>query len=262
MGPTGGAPGTTTQVTDQMLLRPPQRRGGTVVRLIRGLGWTLIATGVLILLYLVYLLFFTNLQTDQAQGALLDEWSLQFGAPDDALPAEDLTEEGPADPVSPGDAWAALWFERDGERIVHDDTLFIVEGTAVSDLKRGPGHYDESDDPGEVGNVAIAGHRTTYGAPFYHLDQLGPGDEIHVVDRNSRKWVYEVVEQRIVQPTDVWVVGNDPLGTGGAMLTLTTCHPRLSAAQRLIVFAQLADESPDDPPDGATDGPSDSETAP
>lgn len=216
---------------------------GLGVRVVRGVGWTLIATGVVILLYLVYLLFFTNLQTGQAQGQLLDEWELEFGAPDDALPAEDLeATEADAAPVAPGDAYAALWFERDGERIVHDDTLFVVEGVSVADLRRGPGHYPDTADPGEVGNLGLSGHRTTYGAPFYHLDQLQPGDTVHVVDRDNREWVYEVREDRVVQPTDVWVIGPDPLDQGGAWLTLTTCHPRLSAAQRLIVFAELVGE--------------------
>ena len=227
--------------------REPAPAGpGLGVRLVRGVGWTLIATGILILLYLVYLLFFTNLRTDQAQGELLDQWELEFGAPDDALPAEDPDATEEAEPVSPGDAYAALWFERDGERIVHDETLFVVEGTSVADLRRGPGHYEGSADPGEVGNLAISGHRTTYGAPFYHLDQLREGDRIHVVDRSNREWVYEFREQRIVQPTDVWVVGPDPLDTGGALLTLTTCHPRLSAAQRMIVFADLVGDPRDE----------------
>ena len=220
-------------MTDQQLSSPrrtaaPTGRGS--VRLVRGLGWTLIATGVLILLYLVYLLFFTNLRTDAAQDELLDQWELQIGAPDDALPGEDPgATEVEAQPVTPGDAYAALWFERDGQRIVHDDTLFVVQGTSVPDLRSGPGHYADSDEPGEDGNFAIAGHRTTYGAPFYNLDELQPGDEVHVVDRDKHEWVYIVREQRIVQPTELWVIRDDPLGTGGAWITLTTCHPRWSA---------------------------------
>ncbi len=214
-----------------------------LVRTVRGVGWTMIASGVLILLYLVYMLFFTNVQTERAQDDMLASWELDIGAPGDSLPAEDVeATERDADPVEPGDSYAAMWFERDGERIVHDDTLFVVEGVSVADLKRGPGHYPGTANPGEVGNLGISGHRTTYGAPFYHLDQLQAGDTIHVVDRDNREWVYEFLEQRIVQPTDVWVMEPDPLGTGGALLTLTTCHPRLSAAQRMIVFAELVGE--------------------
>ena len=228
-------------MTNQTTTPVAVRRPGVGVRIVRGLGWTLIATGALILLYLVYLLFFTNLRTDQAQGELLEQWELQIGgSPGQSLPAEEPeATEAPAEEVAPGDAWAAMWFERDGERIVHDETLFVVEGVSPADLRRGPGHYPGTAAPGEVGNVAISGHRTTYGAPFYHLDKLQEGDTIHLVDRDNREWVYAFREQRIVQPTDVWVVGPDPLGDGGALLTLTTCHPRLSAAQRMIVFADL-----------------------
>jgi sortase A len=234
-------------VTDQQTTvapgTAPPGGPGWGTRLVRGVGWTLIATGVVILLYLVYLLFFTNVQTDRAQGELLDAWELQIGTPDDALPAEDVDDATEAaDPVDPGGAYAALWFERGGERIVHDDTLYVVEGVSVADLRRGPGHYPDTAEPGEVGNLGISGHRTTYGAPFYHLDRLQEGDRIHVVDRDNREWVYAFHERRIVQPTDTWVIGDDPLGTGGALLTLTTCHPRLSAAQRMIVFATLVGE--------------------
>lgn len=206
------------------------------------MGWTLIATGVVILLYLVYLLFFTNLQTDRAQGELLDEWALQVEGTGDALPGEGEDEEAAAEPVEPGDAYAAMWFERDGERIVHDEVLYVVEGTSVADLRRGPGHYSDTAAPGADGNFAISGHRTTYGAPFFHLDRLQEGDRIHVVDRSSREWVYEVRSQRIVQPSDVWVIGEDPLEDGAPLMTLTTCHPRFSDAQRLIVFAELVGE--------------------
>lgn len=214
----------------------------------RTTGWTLIATGVLILLYVVYLLFFTGLTTSQAQQDLLEQWELDHGPIAAAeLPAEPGAEDqdGAADeaPADPGDAYAVLWFERPGsdERPVHDEPLFVVEGVGLDDLRRGPGHYPESAAPGGPGNFAVAGHRTTYGQPFYDLDVIEPGDEIHVVDRQGSEHVYEVVEQRIVAPGDVWVVGDDPLGTGRSMLTLTTCHPRFSAAQRLIVFAELRD---------------------
>lgn len=213
-----------------------------MVKVIRGLGWTLVAAGVLVLLYLVYLLFFTNLSAQRAQNDLLEQFELQYGPLDEARPGPPASEPGQQpEPVEVGGAYAAMWFERPGtgERVVHADPLFVVEGVSLDVLKRGPGHYPDTAAPGQPGNFAVSGHRTTYGAPFYHLDDLRPGDEIHVVDRQQQKWVYAVRRQQVVQPTELWVIGNDPLQSGRPTMTLTTCTPRFSAARRLIVFAEL-----------------------
>jgi sortase A len=214
-----------------------------VTRVVRGLGWALISVGAVILLYLVYLLWFTGLTTDRAQQQLERQWSSDHATvdtvdPEDAVAGSDTP---PADAVDLGEAYAAVWFEHGdtGERLLHDEPLFVVEGVTMNRLRRGPGHYPDTSAPGEAGNLAVAGHRTTYGAPFYHLEELRPGDEVHVADRDRREWVYEVVEQRVVAPDELWVIGPDPLGTGAPTLTLTTCHPRFSAAQRLVVFAEL-----------------------
>jgi sortase A len=209
-----------------------------VVKVVRGVGWTLISAGAVVLLYVVYLLWFTGLSTDAEQRGLGDSFeSMVAEAPAAADPQDDQAEVEIE--VEVGDAYAAMWFERDGDRIVTGDVLYVVEGTSVSDLKRGPGHYAESAAPGEDGNLAIAGHRTTYGSPFGELAELQDGDTIHVVDRAGTEWVYAYREQRIVTPNDVWVVGPDPLETGAPTITLTTCHPRFSAAQRLIAFGEL-----------------------
>lgn len=184
-------------------------------------------------------MFFTSLETRQAQQDLLETWNVEVGAVDEAPRARAPAVAPVERDVDPGDAYAALWFERDGARIVHDETLFVVEGVSVEDLKKGPGHYPGTAGPGEPGNFALSGHRTTYLAPFYHADKLQPGDEIHVVDRGGNEWIYDVVESRVVSPADTWVVGEDPLGAATPMITLTTCHPRFSAAQRLIVFGEL-----------------------
>jgi sortase A len=203
-----------------------------VVRVVRGIGWTSIVAGSVVLLYVVYLMWFTGLETVQQQRELGDGFERLIAAP----PADEA-EEPP--PVEVGDAYAAMWFERDGDRVVADDILYVVEGTSVADLKRGPGHYVESAAPGGDGNLAIAGHRTTYGSPFAELQDLEEGDTIHVVDRTGTEWVYAYREQVIVSPRDTWVVGEDPLETGEPTITLTTCHPRFSAAQRLIAFGEL-----------------------
>jgi sortase A len=111
----------------------------------------------------------------------------------------------------------------------------VVEGVKLGDLKRGPGHYPATPLPGQPGNAAIAGHRTTYGAPFYNLDELKTGDEILVTTRQGR-FRYEVTESKVVSPSEVSVL--DP--TTDNRLTLTTCHPRFSASKRLVVVAALA----------------------
>ena len=213
-------------------------------RVVRGLGWTLVVSGAVVLLYVVYLLWFTGFETQRAQRDLEQSWTLTVpGAAVDTDggevvdPAPEEEEE-----LELGAAFAAMWFERDGERIVNDDVLYVVNGSTLELLKSGPGHYPLSDRPGGEGNLAIAGHRTTYGAPFWSVNELTEGDTIHVVDRQGREWTYAYREQRIVAPGDVWVVGQDPLGDGAPTITLTTCHPRGSAAQRLIVFGELLDE--------------------
>ena len=110
----------------------------------------------------------------------------------------------------------------------------IVEGTDGGSLRRGPGHYPETPLPGIRGTVAIAGHRTTYGAPFRDLDKLEDRDEL-VVEMPYGRFTYEVEREQIVDPTATWVtrrVGHD-------RLVLTACHPKYSAAQRIVIFARL-----------------------
>lgn len=110
----------------------------------------------------------------------------------------------------------------------------VVEGTDGGSLRKGPGHYPETPFPGIRGTVAIAGHRTTYGAPFNEVDKLERGDEV-VVEMPYGRFVYRVERQQIVEPTATWVtrrVGHD-------RLVLTACHPKYSAAQRIVIFARL-----------------------
>lgn len=221
----------------------------------------LIATGVVVLLYVVYLLWFTNLGADDAQRDLADSWAQlvpsdagdadQEGDRDADAAERDASSEGveaddDAQPeaiparstVQPGEAFAALWFERSGQRIL-TDVLYVVEGVDWETLKRGPGRYPNSDRVGGAGNLSIAGHRQGWGAPFYDLDKLRDGDTIHVVDRDGREWVYRFQRRAIVAPSDNWVIGADPLGTGAPSVTLTTCHPLFSNAQRMIVWGEL-----------------------
>jgi sortase A len=110
----------------------------------------------------------------------------------------------------------------------------VVEGTATADLRLGPGHYPGTPLPGQPGNAAIAGHRTTYGAPFYNLNELVQGDCISVTTTQGH-FRYDVTHVLVVPPSDLTVVAPSPTPE----LTLTTCNPRFSASQRLVVQASL-----------------------
>ena len=115
---------------------------------------------------------------------------------------------------------------------------YVVEGTAAADLAKGPGHYTGTSQPGQAGNVAIAGHRTTYGAPFNHLDELRINDRIILTADDGQRLTYVVSQEPVaVTPRDVSI-----LNTGSDnRLTLTTCNPKFSASQRLVVVALLSE---------------------
>lgn len=113
------------------------------------------------------------------------------------------------------------------------DDVF-VEGTGAAALRSGPGHYPATPLPGQRGTVGIAGHRTTYGAPFHDLDGLRRGDRIEVAMPYGR-FEYRVERTRIVAPTATWVTDR----ADHDRLILSACHPLYSAAQRIVVFARL-----------------------
>jgi sortase A len=116
---------------------------------------------------------------------------------------------------------------------------YVVEGTDADNLRKGPGHYPDTPLPGQHGTSAIAGHRTTYGAPFRKLDKLKKGDRI-VVELPYGTFVYRVDRTQIVDDSALWVtrkVGHD-------QLVLTACHPLYSAAQRIVAFARLTQRRP------------------
>ncbi|HEY6780386.1 MAG TPA: class E sortase [Thermoleophilaceae bacterium] len=116
---------------------------------------------------------------------------------------------------------------------------YVVEGTDTESLRKGPGHYPDTPLPGGPGTVAIAGHRTTYGAPFRNLDKLEHGDMI-VVDMPDHRYVYRVERTKIVDDQDLSVL--KPVGY--KRLMLSACHPLYSAAQRIIVFARQIKRQP------------------
>jgi LPXTG-site transpeptidase (sortase) family protein len=117
---------------------------------------------------------------------------------------------------------------------------YVVQGVDESDLQMGPGHYPGTPLPGQLGNVGIAGHRTTFGAPFFRLNEVSRGDLVLLTDTSGTTSVYSVVRQWVVSPSDTAVL--DPSRT--AILTLTTCNPRFEATSRLVVRAVLVERVP------------------
>jgi len=130
----------------------------------------------------------------------------------------------------PGDAVGRIRIPRIGASYV------VVYGSDAASLRKGPGIYDDAPFPGAPGTVAIAGHRTTYLAPFRRIDKLQPGDEISV-EMPYGRFTYRVQQRKIVAPTTVSVVKR----VGYDRLVLSACHPLYSAAKRIIVFARLVE---------------------
>lgn len=234
-------------------------------------GRTLVTLGLLILLFVAYQLWGTGIYEARAQSRLRDDFEAQLeqaqatttvpttATPTTApvTPATDPPEPTttttlpPLPPTQPGDPVAIIRIPRiDVERVV-------VEGVDLRDLRKGPGRYPLSAYPGHPGNAAIAGHRTTYGAPFNRLQELEDGDAVEVVTVYGT-FTYRVTDSFVVKPSAVEVLD----ATAEPTLTLTTCHPKYSAAERLVVKARLDTEAseeptaapPTTPVDGSGDG--------
>jgi sortase A len=216
---------------------------------LRVLGKFLISAGIGVLLFVGWILWGTGIYTARQQDRLAEEF--------DRLPSfERVTPEG--DPLPPGpppgyDPGPGAPVFRMHLPTIEDKPMLVVEGVDDDQLKLGPGHYPQCgpgferplctpyDDvfPGEDGRVIVSGHRTTYGQPFWSLNEMERGDPIHI----ETKWgdfTYSVTGKEIVPPdSEAIVVRGDK-----AELVLTTCNPRFSAAERLIVYAELDEGGP------------------
>jgi sortase A len=207
-----------------------------VRRLLRGAGWTFIGMGSFVLYFLVYQLVGTNAVTSRGQDELRSELQREWSAP-----GRQPKDPGKAVPrrVADGKPLAVLDIPK-----IRLDNKVIVEGVGRDELRKGPGHVPSTVLPGQDGTFGVSGHRTTYGAPFYRLNELAKGDTITVVTQGAI-YTYTVTRTAIVRPTDTQVLDNvnGPDGKPKATITLTTCHPRYSARQRLIVFGNLSSTS-------------------
>ncbi len=281
-------------------------------RLLSGVGRTLITAGVLLLLFVAYQLWGTNIRQAQEQRKLKSGFESELAAAgitpiefDDVstgtfavdpgtdttgmdttgtettgtettvaettvaatIPAVTTPAPASVTPTSVGPTPTTLPTVRAGRSTMKaplpgravglivipriKQRQVVVEGTNKKDLEAGPGRYSRSAYPGQPGNAAIAGHRTTFGAPFFNLGLLRPGDPIFIQTQQG-KFRYDVIDacrprctgsgSFIVSPTDSTVLAPTP---GENLLTLTTCHPKYTAQKRLIVRAKLVGPAAD-----------------
>lgn len=201
-------------------------------RLLGILGTSFISLGLLILAFALFQFFGTGLITTGRQQKLHDQFSQQLRQ---AHINADKHPLGPARtvPTIPQPEIGQPVAEISIPKIHIDFT--VLQGTGDVQLEAGPGHYTGTPLPGEIGNAAIAGHRTTWLRPFWNLNELNPGDSIFITTIQGY-FRYRVTSQVVVAPTDASVL--DP--TTNATLTLSTCNPRFSATQRLVVKAVLS----------------------
>ena len=242
--------------------RSVRTRGDWVRFFLRGIGQLMITLGVIVGLFVVYEVYVTNYFSHQAQEkvqhALRQQWvqDVQHGRGDPLLPLPGNS----APSVPDGNGIAFLYIPRLGS----DYGWAIVEGTSASDLEKGPGHYTWTQLPGQKGNFAVAGHRVGKGEPFLNLDHLQFGDAVIV--QTESEWLayrvmgapgdveapdpqyHDVPGREIVDPSDGAVADPVPDHPGmhptKAVLTMTTCNPKFTAQNRMVVHAILARSVP------------------
>lgn len=216
--------------------------------LVRGLGELLVTAGVLVLLFVVWQLWWTDVTANRYQDDLLADVRQEYlleatPSPDpevpDAEPGESPESEQPDtaadDAAPPADTVAIVHLPTIGEERV------VLEGVELSILDLGVlGRYPDTADPGEVGNFAVAGHRTTYGRPLWGLGDMDLGDPV-VVETADGWYVYHLERRRIVYPNQTEVLAPVPDQPGEepeeAWMVMTACHPKFSAAQRIIGYS-------------------------
>jgi sortase A len=203
-------------------------------------GKILIGAGVLVLLFTAYQIWGTSIQESHTQNALR---STLISETNSQEIRHALAEASALNKLPTGPAVTAPNTSDPGEGEPIGDiripvigiNQIVVEGTNTPDLRKGPGHYTGTPLPGQNGNASIAGHRTTYGHPFYNLDSVKVGDPI-VLTTLQGIFVYDATKSFVVSPNDTTVIKN----ASDNLLTLTTCNPRFSASTRLVVVAKLA----------------------
>ena len=206
------------------------------------IGELLITLGVLLLLFVAWQLWWTDVTANREQAVAIQ--ALERGFTHDSYPAESPGPTATPDPLATlknvpfGEAFGIVRIPRFGAGYARP----VLQGTDHQTLGKGIGHYGGTAMPGEIGNFATAGHRTTYGKPYADIDKLRPGDFI-VIETKDNYIVYAVQRHVIVTPDHVDVIAPVPQHPGAtpteAWMTMTACHPKFSAQQRYVVFSKL-----------------------
>ncbi|MFD3661658.1 class E sortase [Streptomyces sp. NPDC058659] len=208
-----------------------------------------LTVGTLIVLFVVYVLYWTGVQAESASAGQIDtlqrEWAAGPVAPPPLpAPAPSSPHAPKTRPYAPGNGIAVMYVPRLGK----DWKWPVLEGTGPGVLKKGLGHYAATARLGATGNFAVAGHRRTYGDPFKDFPRLRPGDAVVLTDGTT--WFTYRIDSgpHRTLPTDVGVVAPVPkplkknaagYAGPGRYLTLTTCEPEWGSSHRLIVWAHL-----------------------
>ncbi len=214
------------------------RRSSPTRRIFSVVGEILVTAGLVLLLFVGWQLYWTDVLAARAQADTRDELLLEWNlAPVDDEIKTDIN-------TTVGQPFGLLYVPALGDR---SWDIPIVEGTEHSLLSQGVGHHKDTALPGQVGNFAIAGHRTTYGAPFMDIAELQPGDPV-IVETKHGWFVYELNNDKIISQNDGCVLDPVP-GKSNAtpkqkLLTMYACHPMYSAAQRYVWFGELVAEYP------------------
>ncbi|MFF0624872.1 class E sortase [Streptomyces sp. NPDC004296] len=216
----------------------------TVRWIVRTASEICLTVGALIVLFVVYLLYWTGVRADSAMdgeiGRLQDQWATGPVAAGTPAP----TPAAPTRRYAPGRSFAVMYIPRLGP----DWAKPVLEGTGTDVLQRGLGHYDRTARLGATGNFAVAGHRRTYGDPFKDFPLLRPGDAVVLTDGTT--WFTYRIDNRpyTTLPTDIGVIDPVPRESGftgpGRYLTLTTCEPEWGHSHRLIAWAHLDSTQP------------------
>lgn len=213
-------------------------------------GELLMTAGVFVLLFLGWHVWYNDIVSgiaqDNAGAALTEEWNT-VPVPVPEFDRSQGTSSGIAvaiePPVTPtgaaGDRFATMLVPRFGATFERAIAGGIDPKTVLNIRSAGIGHYSQTDDLGEIGNFAVAGHRTTYGAPFGNIGELRVGDRLYI-ETNAGWYVYRFRNLEYVWPNNTSVLKRVPESSAkakGRILTLTSCHPKMSSAERVIAYS-------------------------